>query len=293
MIEGHSGYADISTNDLSRDLDEDSDVDAVEGNNDGDMEDEAFITDPQTAEVSRRIANGGSQALLRKKSSTNSSPSISLWQRITIGIIAIALSAVVGYSKVQSGRIGYCETGSNTNVALIAMEEERKKVEICHSEQNGAVDQSDCPPLPLVPFLQPASCTPCPSHANCTQFHVFCDDGFLLRPHLLSYIPLLSQAIDGIPGFGPIAFPPSCIEDPRRKRHIGVLGKAIDKFLAMERGKKLCAGIDQHRPIDGGDARRWGVSAEDLRQTMRQEASVSLEFISVFKSAISLFSFSC
>ena len=135
MIEGHSGYADISTNDL----DDDSDEDAVV---DGDMGEE-FITDPQTAEVSRQIANGGSPALLAKKSSIKPSTSIPLWQRIMIGFLAISLSTAVGFYKVQSGHIGYCETGSNTNVALIAMEEERKKVEICHSQQNGDADQSD------------------------------------------------------------------------------------------------------------------------------------------------------
>jgi len=37
---------------------------------------------------------------------------------------------------------------------------------------------------------------------------------------------LIAGAANGLPGLGPVAFSPHCVEDPKRKRNIGALGKA-------------------------------------------------------------------
>ncbi|KAH9951379.1 Man1-Src1p-C-terminal domain-containing protein [Amylocystis lapponica] len=68
--------------------------------------------------------------------------------------------------------------------------------------------------------------------------HVNPEHGFL-SPRLL----YLVNCLDGLPGLGPVALPPRCVEDPRRKRHIGVLGKAVEAMLAAERGHRLCEGV--------------------------------------------------
>jgi hypothetical protein len=160
-----------------------------------------------------------------------------------------------------------------------------------------------CPPLPLSPLPHPATCTPCPDHATCAQHTVTCNTGHLLRPHPLlfflpappnslqesSLVPLkfsspsdiiwkaVSVAMDGLPGLGPVAFPPWCMEDPKRKRNIGALGKAVEAILGQERGKRLCAGEDGGWVIpdsEGGEARKWGVEVEKLKEALMRKTSV-------------------
>ena len=90
----------------------------------------------------------------------------------------------------------------------------------------------------------------------------------------------MSTVFDGLPGFGSVALPPRCVEDPKRKRNIGALGKAIESLLGQERGHRLCAGgkliDDVVMDIDGGDARKWGVELERLRDVMKKKTPVSL-----------------
>jgi hypothetical protein len=142
---------------------------------------------------------------------------------------------------------------------------------------------------------------------------VTCDTGYLIRPHpLLSFLPRPSTATsmswsfpeqwepdypadyawkgvgmvaNGLPGFGPIALPPRCVEDPKRKRHIGALGKAIETFLGQERGRKLCAGISPKAvKVDGEneqaiEAKTWGVNLDDLKGFLREKTAVSANLV--------------
>lgn len=165
-----------------------------------------------------------------------------------------------------------------------------------------AADLTPCPLLPL-PLPHPETCTPCPGHATCTQHSVSCDNGYLLRPHpLLFFLPasssphrvslslsstpseliwrVVSELTDGLPGLGSVAFPPRCMEDPKRKRNIGVLGKAVEAVLGQERGRRLCAAeVGEHpKDTEGGEAKRWGVELEELRDVMKKKTAVSLEF---------------
>ena len=88
---------------------------------------------------------------------------------------------------------------------------------------------------------------------------------------------VLASALDGLPGFGPVALPPRCVENPRRKRHIGALGKAIESFLAHERGKRLCAGKGwgEKPGSEVEEAKKWGVEIEALKEAMRRKPSMS------------------
>jgi hypothetical protein len=93
----------------------------------------------------------------------------------------------------------------------------------------------------------------------------------------------LSIGLDGFPGFGSVALRPRCVEDPKRKRNIGALGKAIESLLGQERGHRLCAGgkviDDVVMDIDGGDAKKWGVELERLRDAMKRKTPVNLKLI--------------
>ena len=172
-----------------------------------------------------------------------------------------------------------------------------------HTDVTGGAEEALCPPLPLSPFPHPDTCTPCPEHATCTQDVITCDTGYLLRSYpLLSFLPpppqpresstlvplkissasdvvwkVISVTLDGLPGLGPVAFPPRCVEDPKRKRNIGALGRAVEAILGQERGKRLCAGGEVSKIVpnaDGGEARRWGIEMEKLKEALRRKTSV-------------------
>ena len=144
----------------------------------------------------------------------------------------------------------------------------------------------------------PQRCTPCPDHATCDRHGVVCDTNYVLQPHpLLAYLSavpsrtststapvdvawkVIHVVFDGLPILGSVALPPRCQEDPKRKRNIGALGKAIEVLLGQERGKRLCADgkilTMPVKPESGGEAKKWGVELGLLRETMRKKTSVS------------------
>ncbi|KAG6330300.1 hypothetical protein ID866_8790 [Astraeus odoratus] len=81
-------------------------------------------------------------------------------------------------------------------------------------------------------------------------------------------------------------------DDPKRKRNIGALGKAMEALLGQERGRRVCAGglHDQVVISDahGGEARKWGEEIEALRETMKQKTAPHLleTFDDTFNEAI-------
>lgn len=183
-------------------------------------------------------------------------------------------------------------------------------------DTNQASAMETCPPLPLIPIPHPDSCTPCPAHASCTPSTMTCENGYLIRPHpFLFFLPLPSSPspsnlnaqnsytvpshsevlasssdtipqlvskyvallLDGLPGLGSVALPPRCIEDPRRKRLIGALGRGVESILAAERGRRLCAGISASRPAgsEAEEAKKWGVEVDALKEGLKKKTSVS------------------
>ena len=264
--------------------------------------------------VSRRIAQGP-DALVPADKFKRKGPGLNLFVRF-IGLVAVALVSSFGYDyKVKSASIGFCDTGRDTNDALVAARERYAAMKECNFEHRPklwADDGEDNPDCPL-PIFSPESCTPCPRHSTCTHHTVTCETGYLIRPHpLLSFLPrpstatsmswaypeqwepdypvdyawkTIGLAANGLPGFGPVALPPRCVEDPKRKRHIGALGKAIEAFLAQERGRKLCAGISPKEVnVDGEneqliEARTWGVSLDNLKGFLREKTVVSANLV--------------
>ncbi|KAI0256916.1 Man1-Src1p-C-terminal domain-containing protein [Lactifluus subvellereus] len=233
-------------------------------------------------------------------------------------VAALLVYLVVGPYKSQSAALGYCDTDSNTNDFLERLRTRNAALEACNRENRTSlylpspgVEEEPCPAPPLLPFF-PDECTPCPEHAACTPDSVSCEHGYLLRPHpLLAFISLPSSntlfpdsqlspsanavlkfvaaTFDGMPGLGPVSFPPRCVEDPKRKRHIGVLGKAIEAVLGLERGKRLCAGeVPLVQDTEGGEAKRWGMHFDALREAMKAKTAPQLQstFEDTFGEAI-------
>ena len=182
-------------------------------------------------------------------------------------VLCLAASTSVFYVyKLESAPLGFCDTGKSTNSALLSLRKERQALQHCGYRNIGKTDLSACPVLMLTPAPLPDSCTPCPAHASCTRTKVQCDEVYIPKPHLLSLVPYASQLADGLPGFGPVAFPPKCVIDFTRKQNIGRLGKRIDNLLAVERGRRLCAGVGIDKDMDGGDARKWGFEIYQLKE---------------------------
>lgn len=171
-----------------------------------------------------------------------------------------------------------------------------------------------CPPLSLIPF-HPDSCAPCPPHASCSPSRMTCENGYIIHPHpLLFFLPLppspspthsnaqnsyslpshsdnfapssgtipqlvskyVAYLLDGLPGLGPVALSPRCLEDPRRERLIGALGKGVDYILAEQRGQRLCAGIGAGEPAgtEAEEAKKWGMEVGVLKDDLKKKISV-------------------
>jgi hypothetical protein len=265
--------------------------------------------------VSRRIAEGGRLTSRRKTDSISLEKPMSLQMRLFLTFVLLAASIIIFNYKRESVQIGFCDTGKKTNAFLEALKERRNAVEACNRDNrtylyvpprsevrdNFVVSEEEelCPPPSPIPIPRPMNCTPCPNHATCTRDTVTCDNGYLLRPHSLLWfldpVPsrgstvefsgslapsemiwkVVSEALDGLPGFGSVALPPRCIEDPKRKRNIGILGKHIEAILGQERGQRLCARVPPEiADKDGGEARRWGLELGELWENLKQKVAV-------------------
>lgn len=289
--------------------------------------DESFIHDRAASGVDITSAKGGIKVATisqesgpadRSQLSTRRPKSRSYLLTLFYAICLVVGSTIVIKFKNESEAIGYCDTGSDTNRALEefqaslstspASEQWNETISNFLSALIDGISREDgtpSSPLALIPLPHPSTCTPCPESATCTQHTVTCNPGYILRPHpvlaLLSPFGtapppvvqrawnFISKLADGLPGLGPVAFPPSCIEDPKRKRNIGALGRAIEALLGQERGRRVCAGgLKDQVDAEGGEARKWGLEIEVLREVMKQKTAPHLleTFDDTFNEAI-------
>jgi len=258
--------------------------------------------------------NGGT---LEIPSLVSTSRPMQLFARILVCLVFLGSTYAVFSYKSESSSIGYCDRDSNSSRALEDVVSRHAAPEACFRENSvlSSLDPSEresekapCPLPPLIPIPHPTSCTPCPDHASCTQFSVICDSGYLLKPHILfSFIPItpsrsslttshipqltkgffkaISSLTDGLPGFGSIAFPLRCLEDPQRKRNIGALGKAIESKLGRERGRRVCHSLPSEAQGGFLEAVKWGIEENKLREAFRENTPVRLSVLSVLISA--------
>jgi hypothetical protein len=246
------------------------------------------------AVISRRLADGGKQVALRPPP-TEKLGTTGILVRVLMALLGLAASGVVANYKIESAPIGYCAAGRDTNPTLEALRARRLAVEACNANNETLLADGTPCPLPALPGVpHPDACTPCPSHAKCSQFRVeACDKGYLLKPHpLLFFLPppgtaeskpgngadlvwrVVANATDGLPGLGSVGLPPRCVEDPQRKLRIGALGRGVEKELGMMRGGRECASRPQslYPANEGGEARQWGTDTQDLAERMRKRA---------------------
>ncbi|KAJ7582750.1 Man1-Src1p-C-terminal domain-containing protein [Mycena floridula] len=259
----------------------------------GEAESEYTEDDAKVIAIQRRLGGEVSVSPTRPKSSSS-------WiVRVVKFLLLLSVTAATVIYKSSSAPIGYCETGSNTNKELENLRSWRLAAEACNRENRTLLyprgDDTPCPSPPLPVGLIPDSCTPCPKHAKCTQFGFTCDKGYMLSsPTPLFLLPPISspseitvsrnmspsqaawKAIsfltDGLPLVGSIGLRPSCVEDPKRKLHISILGKRIEATLGNERGRRLCSGQFSDKDIparEGGEGKQWGLEMSELRQIMR------------------------
>ncbi|KAJ7046744.1 Man1-Src1p-C-terminal domain-containing protein [Mycena alexandri] len=262
-----------------------------------DDEEEEEEEEDHNAVISRRIAGGGKQLAVRAAPSDGPGAA-GILLRILSFLLMVASSGVVYQYKAESAPIGYCDAGTATNPTLEALRARRVAVEVCNRENQTLLPDGTPCPLPALPIPHPDACTPCPERGTCTQFGVVCDKGYLLQPHpLLFFLPAsnapdavwraVANATDGLPGFGSVGLPPRCMEDPRRKLHIGKLGKSVEKDLGEMHGRRKCAGHapSPFRDSEGGEARRWGDEEGRLIEKFRPMKPLP-EYKDLFDEAI-------
>lgn len=303
-------YAEEARKDYQPELEDES--------NEEEEQDEIDADARHAAAVTRRIADGGKEVVVRRSSSSNFAIGGAL--RILFFVLTGLATLMIHDRQVQSAELGFCDAGTKTNDAVEARIIRWQATEECNrlnatlalpapslinserlaeDEDILPVETVDCPKLPVLPLPPPTECTPCPSHATCSQFKVTCDPGFLLRPHaLLAFLPpppsdlhsnlpasstseyawrAISTVSNGLPGVGSVAFPPRCVKDPWRRLKISALGKRVDGLLAREKGRRICSGRYESIQIKesaGGEARKWGMELGALKDAMKRDTPV-------------------
>lgn len=219
-------------------------------------------------DISRTLARGEPSETRRRKTTASPSPFISSSRLVTYVLMMVVSVTVYSY-KTKSAALGYCDSGRDTNELIEQRKASWNASEDCVRRLGNSSSESEetmaCDLLPFFRWLEPMSCTPCPSHASCTPADVTCDDSFVLRSHPLAQFPLVCSLSNGLPGLGPIAFPAQCVEDEARKRRIGSIGAVLRHRLAMIRGEKLCSGKEISLARDVNEAVKWGAAVDFIR----------------------------
>ena len=235
------------------------------------------------SEVANRLAN--------RQAIQKGPPFFTPGRTVVFALSLLFLGTFVGKYRLESSQLGFCDVNSNTNDIVKANNLAYELKANCSAqiaaaraltkhlepaERGAAIDEEwdDCTPLPLISLPRPTKCTPCPKHAShCTVDSVTCEPDYPLSRHVLDRIPLASLTLNGMPGLGSVAFPPSCAVNKKRRVLVGKLARAIELYLATKRGEKLCAGTEDESST--AEAVTWGVPVVSLKETVRNGAPVS------------------
>lgn len=241
--------------------------------------------DSQNHIVTQKIASLGNGTLVSKARASNSVG----WRQILTGfVVAIGSFALYSY-KTDSASIGFCDTGKNTNAIvlqhLLEIEAEKScRDAIVKRTDAGLSADPDAASCKTSILPRATECTPCAPHAICAGHSITCEPAYILNHNTLSSIPLLDAILDGFPGLGSVALPPSCIADVRRRQKVGKMAGAIESKLAVVRGDRVCAGVVSTGG-DAQDAAAFGMTMDDIKTSLtkrinpkavRYNASLSL-----------------
>ena len=225
-----------------------------------------------------RPAQEESRLVQRAPNALASTPETKIKFSMLMALLAFLLWAY--QFQQQSIPLGYCDPATSSNSIIRAKEARLVKANACVTERevkrrDQAVPDDQlqvCPyetELPLIGFVPRADkCTPCPSHAMCKDGSVNgCQGDYILEPHPL--LDWLNPALSGLPGVGPVAFPPTCELDVKTKAQIGEIAKKVEERLASRKGEVVCAGGASRRKHKGdkkSEAELFGIGEEELFQ---------------------------
>jgi hypothetical protein len=219
-----------------------------------------------------------SQALVRRAQEVTKSPKFA----IPTSLLLLLLLSLVFNHKLNSTPLGYCDPSESTNDLIFNQQLRLDNARVCvarkadlHLDNPEAAKHITCDikAIPIIPFVpRPKSCTPCPAHAVCEDGALIaCQPEYIMSHHPLAF---LGPVVDGLPGVGPVAFPPTCRPDTARKRMVGGLAMEMEKELAKGRGNIICAGLgrDNAKKSDGA---KYGVTELTLKERFAARRDVS------------------
>lgn len=226
--------------------------------------------------VSRRSS---SKALTKRPTANSVSGETSIKTTVLFSLLAMLVWAY-NYQR-SSLSLGYCDTNSSSNSIIKAKHNRINQAEMCVADrrewanENPEIAKSQPWPtcefeheLPILgtEFLPRSSqCAACPAHAECSDGKIMhCQGEYILEPSLLNP---LNTILNGLPGVGPVAFPPTCELDIKTRAQVAEIAKAVEAWLAMKKGQAVCSGVGSpggHSDRAGSDGEKWGVSEEEI-----------------------------
>ncbi|PVG02588.1 hypothetical protein CPB86DRAFT_696848 [Serendipita vermifera] len=241
--------------------------------------------------VSEKIASLGTRASNGIVSTRRKQSGLTVWQQLLSTLAVVLVATILWLYKSDSVLLGYCDPGTNVNEAVrlrleeIQAEKACQEIVIKRAEAGLPVDPDleKCK-APLLP--RATRCTPCPAHAVCTGRSIECEPAYIKSSSAFSSIPFVDAILDGMPGFGPVAFPPRCVPNVKRRQHVGKMAGAIENKLAFVRGQRVCSGVHS----TGGnaqDAAAYGMTVDEMKQGLRNVVPKSINnFDEIFDQAI-------
>jgi hypothetical protein len=228
--------------------------------------------DSQTDTINRKIASLGEDvangAAVPKKNTKGTFG----WLQLVLCIPSLIASFALFAYQTDSAAIGYCDTGKSTNHVvlqhLLEIEAEKacREAIITRAEAGLPVDP-DLGSCKTSILPRATKCTPCPPRAICSVHSITCEPAYILKYNPLSSFPIIDYALNGLPGLGPVALPPKCVPDVKRRQHVGKMAGAIENKLATVRGDRICAGVVSTGG-DAQDAAAYGMTVDEIKASL-------------------------